>query len=42
MRSGEKKVLKYLIETADTILPFLDKNLQEVKKLVKTLKLKDD
>lgn len=27
MRSGEKKVLKYLIETADTILPFLDKNL---------------
>lgn len=42
MRSGEKKVLKYLIETADAILPLLEKNLQEVKKAVKTLKLKDD
>jgi len=27
MRSGEKKVLKYLIDTADLILPMLDKNL---------------
>jgi len=27
MRSGEKKVLKYLIETSDIILPLLDKNL---------------
>ncbi len=27
MRSGEKKVLKSLIETADQILPLLDKNL---------------
>jgi hypothetical protein len=42
MRTGEKNVLKYLIETTDLILPLLDKNLQEVKKLVKTMKLKDD
>lgn len=27
MRSGEKKVLKYLMETTDLILPLLDKNL---------------
>lgn len=42
MRSGEKKVLKYLIHTSDLILPLLDKNLQEVKKELKKGDYKED
>lgn len=42
MRSGEKKVLKYLSATVDIILPLLDKNLQTLKKEMKALNLTED
>jgi len=42
MRSGEKKVLKYLIETADIMLPLFKMTLQNAKKSVKELTLTED
>ncbi len=42
MRSGEKKVLKYLIETVDLMMPLFEMNLQEAKKAVKTMDLTED
>ena len=42
MRSGEKKILKFLMETADLMLPMLDMTLQDVKKHLKTVELTED
>lgn len=42
MRSGEKKVLKYLSATVDTIIPLMSKNLQDLKKEMKKLNLTED
>jgi len=42
MRSGEKKVLKYLMETVDKVLPLFHMNLQDAKKEVKTMDLTED
>jgi AAA+ ATPase superfamily predicted ATPase len=42
MRSGEKKVLKYLSDTASIIIPLMDKNLQDLKKELKKLNLTED
>lgn len=35
MRSGEKQVLKYLIETSDKMIPLMSKTFQEMKKELK-------
>jgi hypothetical protein len=42
MRSGEKRVLKYLSSTVDIILPLMDKNLQDLKKEMKKTNLTED
>lgn len=42
MRSGEKKILKHLIETADIMLRYLDYDLTETRKQMKEDKLKKD
>lgn len=42
MRSGEKKILKHIIETADIMYRYLDYDLTEIRKNMKEDKLKDD
>ncbi|CAI2360645.1 unnamed protein product [Moneuplotes crassus] len=42
MRSGEKKILRHLIETADIMLRYLDYGLTETRKQMKEDKLKKD
>lgn len=42
MRSGEKKILHYLIDTADLLLPLFKMTLQDAKKVVKAKELTED
>ena len=42
MRSGEKKILHYLIETADLLLPLFKMTLQDAKKVLKGRELTED
>ena len=42
MRSGEKKILHYLIETADLLLPLFKMTLQDAKKVIKGRELTED